>query len=161
MKRVKANDPLAMCEEGRHQNKKGYYSKAFMCFSKSAELGHADAYYRLAWLYQRGHGVEKDEGNYIHHLEEAAIGGHPRARVLLGIHEYNKNNLNRAVKHWIIAARQGDDESIKALMQGFKEGYVEKEVLAAAFRAHKVAVDATKSPERIEAEAFCRKNNIH
>ena len=156
MKRVKANDPVAMREEGCKQNCKGNYRSAFDYFSKASDLGDVDAHYRLAWLYQKGHGVEKDEGKHIRHLEDAAIGGHPPARVLLGIYEYNKNNLDRAVKHWIIAATLGYDDAIKALMDGFKKGYVEKEVLAAAFRAHKVAVDATKSQEREFEEKVMR-----
>ena len=54
----------------------------------------------------------------------------------------------RAVKHWIISAAQGYDSSIKWLMAAFKHGFVEKDVLAAALRAHKAAADATKSPQR-------------
>ena len=34
-----------------------------------------------------GEGVEKDEGKAIYHLEEAAMGGHPRARYDLGLGE--------------------------------------------------------------------------
>ena len=40
------------------------------------------------------------------------------------------------MKHLIIAATQGEDHSIKALMNAFKEGLVGKEVLAATLRAH-------------------------
>ena len=148
MKRVKANDPAALCEEAIQQYKKGHYSRAFGYLSKSADLGHAEAHWRLADMYDKGKGVEKDEGKYIRHLEEASILGHPNARVLLGINEYGNNNLDRAVKHWIISATQGYDYAIKMLMDGFKEGYVEKEELAAALRAQKAAVDATKSPQR-------------
>ncbi len=44
----------------------------------------------------------------INHLEAAAIGGHPNARYDLGCMEWNWNNnkAERAVKHWIIGARQ-------------------------------------------------------
>ena len=52
------------------------------------------------------------------------------------------------MKHWIIAAQQGYDASMKTLMDRFREGNVSKEDLAATLRAHKAAVDATKSPER-------------
>lgn len=34
-------------------------------------------------LYHCGDGVEKDKGKEIHHTEEAAIRGHPKARFLL------------------------------------------------------------------------------
>ena len=79
------------------------------------------------------------------------IGGHPHARYHLGWHENNNGNVERAVKHWIIAATQGQDESIEALVKGFRQGRVKKEVLAGALRAHKAAVDATKSPQRTAA----------
>ena len=154
MKRVKANDPVAIFEEGVQQCKKGYYSRAFDYYTKSAELGYADAHFELAGLYHDGRGVEKDAGKEIHHFEEAAIGGHPYARVLLGIEEYSNNNLDRARKHWIISATQGYDKAIKLLMDGFKEGYVEKEVLAAALRAQKAALDETESPQRKAADEF-------
>ena len=62
------------------------------------------------------------------------------------------------MKHWIIAASQGHDKSIKTLMDEFRSGsgIVSKEDLAAALRAHQAAVDATKSPQREAAEEYCR-----
>ncbi|KAK1735441.1 hypothetical protein QTG54_014055 [Skeletonema marinoi] len=134
MKRIEANDPVALCEEG------------------AAELGDVDAHYRLSDLYRNGRGVVKDGEKEVHHLEVAAIGGHPRARYNLGCHEWNNGNSERAVKHWIIAAAQGHDGSIKALMYEFRRGFVSKDDLAAALRAHQAAVDATKSPHREVAE---------
>ena len=50
-----------------------------------------------------------------------------------------------AVKHYIIAASQCHDVSIKALMGAFKWGFVDKDGLVAALRAHQDALDATKS----------------
>ena len=46
---------------------------------------------------------------------------------------------------------------MKALMNEFRKGYVEKEDLDTTLRAHKAAVDATKSPQREEAELYFRK----
>ena len=153
MKRIEANDPVAMVQEGMKQYESGDFNRAFEHFTKAVALGDTAAHYRLAWLYQNGKGVEKDELKYIHHAEEAAIGGHPRARYNLGAHECSNNDdLERAMKHWIISAKQGDDLSIKALIKAFKHGFIEKDDLAAAFRAHKAAVDATKSPQRKAAD---------
>ena len=105
-------------------------------------------------MYREGKGVEKDKGKEIHHMEEAAIGGHPtaRARYMLACCEHDNGNIGRAVKHWIVAATQGDDYSIKELMEAFKEGHVSKEDLDATLRAHHAAVDATKSQQRKAAE---------
>ena len=161
MKRVEANDSAAMLQEGGRQLEKGDHRRAFELFSKAAELGDAEAHYRLAELYIKGHGVEMDKEKEIFHLEEAAIAGHPDARYILGVNEWDYNsNVRRAVAHWFIAARQGEDDSIKALMKVFKEGYFSKEGLAAALRAQKAAVDATKSPQRAAAEEYYRRNNL-
>eukprot|EP00984_Skeletonema_dohrnii_P029882 scaffold20823_cov101-Skeletonema_dohrnii-CCMP3373.AAC.6 len=156
MKRIEANDPLAMCAEGMNQCDKEDYSSAFEYFARAAELGDVDAHYWLSHLYHNGHGVEKDRGKDIYHLEEAAIGGHSGARFNLGCEEEESGNIERAAKHFIISAILGDDDSIKALMEYFKEGFVSKDDLAAALRAHQAAVDATKSPHREAAEEYYR-----
>eukprot|EP00984_Skeletonema_dohrnii_P025942 scaffold15187_cov75-Skeletonema_dohrnii-CCMP3373.AAC.1 len=154
MKRVEANDPVAMCQEGFEQYRKGDYNSAFEYSKKAAELGNVDAHFMLATMYLDGQGVEKDEKKRIHHTEVAAIGGHPRARHNLGVHEERNGDMKRAVRHLIIAATQGSDESIKSLMSAFKIGKVSKDDLAAALRAHQTAVDETKSPQREAAEEF-------
>ena len=157
MKRVEMNDPVALRCKGSEQYNKGDYSSAFEYLKKAAVQGDVEAHYQLSNMYRCGHGVEKDKGKQIYHAEEAAIAGHPVARYNLGCFERNNNsNTERAVKHLIIGATQGHDKSIKALMEKFREGYVSKEDLAAALRAHKVAVDATKSPQREKGEQFYR-----
>eukprot|EP00984_Skeletonema_dohrnii_P020250 scaffold9816_cov99-Skeletonema_dohrnii-CCMP3373.AAC.4 len=156
MKRIKANDPVAMTQWGGEQAQKGDHQSAFQYFTKAAELGDAAVHYNLSVLYDDGHGVEKDKGKEIYHLEEAAIGGHPYARFNLGVEEEKSGSIERAVKHLIIAANLGDDKSIKLLMRMFKEGKVSKVDLAAALRAHQAAVDATKSPHREAAEEYYR-----
>ena len=65
-------------------------------------------------MYHEGKGVEEDIGKNNFHLE-AAIGGHPHARYHLGWHENNNGNVERAVKHWIIAATQGQDDQPRRL----------------------------------------------
>ncbi|KAK1733659.1 hypothetical protein QTG54_015702 [Skeletonema marinoi] len=154
MKRVEANDPVALCQEGGVQEEKGNYLRAFEYFTKAAELGDVEAHFELSHMYRDGHDVEKDEGKEMYHLELAAIGGHPGARYNLGIGEWNNGKTERAVKHWIIAATQGDDDSINELMAVFREedGMVSKDDLAAALRAHQAAVDSAKSPQREAAE---------
>ena len=153
-KRIEANDPVAMYQEGADHRKKGNYSRAFEYWTKAAELGDSEAHNCLSIMYRLGHGVEKDSRKEIYHMEEAAISGHPSARRNLGCEEMSNGNIDRAVKHWVIAATQGEDKAIKALMEAFKMGYLSKDDLAAALRAHKAAVEATKSPQREAAEKF-------
>ncbi len=152
MERIAANDPVALHQEGVEQYEKGDHKSAFGYHAKAAEFGSAEAHYKLALMYNKGHGVEKDKAKEVHHLEEAAVGGHPVARFLLGSEEWRNGNTEKAVKHWIIAAAQGYDNSIKRLMEAFKMGFVSKEELASSLRAHQAAVDATKSPQKDAAD---------
>lgn len=59
------------------------------------------------------------------------------------------------MKHSNISATQGHDYSIEELIDFYKDGFVEKDVLAATLRAHQAAVDVTKSSQR---EAALRNN---
>eukprot|EP00984_Skeletonema_dohrnii_P006568 scaffold2352_cov90-Skeletonema_dohrnii-CCMP3373.AAC.7 len=156
-KRIEVNDPVAMCREGVKQYVKADYSSALEYFTRAAELENVEAHHQLSLMYYNGHGVEKDRGKEVHHLEEAAIRGHPSARYNLGCHEWDNGNTERAVTHWIIAAAQGRDDAIIPLMDEFRSGIVSKDDLAAALRAHQAAVDATKSPQREAAEEYRRK----
>ena len=45
------------------------------------------------------------------------------------------------MKHSIIAAIQGCDDSVKMLMDMYKGGFVDRKDLAATLRAHQAAVD--------------------
>eukprot|EP00984_Skeletonema_dohrnii_P033664 scaffold30971_cov132-Skeletonema_dohrnii-CCMP3373.AAC.3 len=146
------NDPVAMCHEGSEQYEKGDYSSAFQYFTKAAELGDVEAHYKLSILYQEGHGVEKDRGKQMHHLEQAAIGGHPSARFSLACSEGGNGRHDRAVKHLTIAANLGHDQSLDSLKRHFKIGLISKEDFASALRGHQAAIDAMKSPQRKAAE---------
>ena len=152
MKRVELNDPVAILRMGKNQYGKGDYARAFECCSKAAQLGNVEAQAFLSGMYRFGEGVERDEAKEIHYLEEAAMGGDPESRYNIGAIEWRKGNTDRAVKHYTIAAAQGDDNAIKALMGAFKRGVVEKDVLTISLREHKAAVDATKSPQREQAK---------
>ena len=71
--RIEANDPVAMYEEGVVQYEKEDYSSAFEYYTRAAELGHVEAHYLISTLYQLGHGLEKDRGKEIYHLEELLL----------------------------------------------------------------------------------------
>ena len=153
MKRVEANDPIAMVQIGQTHGIEGEYGKSFEYWTKAAELGNMEAHYCLSRLYAFGEGVEKDEKKRVYHMEEAAIGGHVEARFYLGIFEGNDERYDRSTKHWIIAANMGHIKSLECLKKNYANGYVAKEDFALALRAHHASVKATKSPLREEAEA--------
>ena len=155
LKRAEANDPIAMIHLGANHYEEGDYKKAFDYWTKAAELGDIGAHYNLSRLYYNGHGVEKNEEKEMYHLEEAAIGGHADARYALGNFEADNKRYDRAIKHHIIAANQGHDNALELLKKNYAHGngFVTKDVFAAALRAHRAAVLATKSPQREEEES--------
>ena len=59
--------------------------------------------------------------------------------------ELQNNRLDRAAKHFIIAAKLGDGDSLEAAKSLYKDGHVTKDDFAAALRGHKAAIDATES----------------
>jgi hypothetical protein len=158
MKRIEANDPVALCHGGLRRYNKGDCEKAIEYWRKAADLGDVHAHYQLSLLYQDGKGVEKDEKRELNHAEQAAIGGHPSARYNLGFRESQVGSMDRAAKHWIIAAKLGDDKSLESVKILHKvDGCVSKEDFAAALRGHRAAIDATKSPQRDEAAAYAER----
>ena len=155
---MEANDRAAICYMGDiSYNEKRDYKNAFEYWKKAADLGHIDAHYNISQLYHKGQGVKQDAKKQIYHLEEAAIGGHVDARHVLGYFEKENGRGYRALKHTIIAANMGHDDSLEVIKKAFQIGMVSKEEFAAVLRAHRAAVLATKSPQREEAEAIRQK----
>jgi tetratricopeptide (TPR) repeat protein len=154
MKRVAANDPVALRELGKESFQSGDYDKAFKYCTKAAKLGDVDAHYHLSFMYRNGQGVEKDLKKELYYFEEAAIGGHPRARCNLAFYEWKNNRFDRAVKHWIIAANLGYDEALHEIKNCYLMGRVSKDEFAAALRANQAAINESKSPQREAAANF-------
>ncbi len=152
MKRVKADDPVAMRYVGNERYQEGDYEGAVEYLTKAAALGDAKAHYSLSNMYGEGEGVERDKKKEVFHLEEAAIGGHHIARFNLGVYERDNGRFDRMVKHFIIAAKLGFSISLEGVQAGFRMRLVSKEVYEATLRGHQAAVDATKSAQREEAE---------
>jgi tetratricopeptide (TPR) repeat protein len=152
MKRVKANDPVALYQMGVKCGQEGDYEGAIEYLAKAAELGNIDAHYSLSVMFREEKGVAKDKKKEVYHLEEAAIGGHPKARYNLALEESRNGSDDRAAKHLVIAAKLGLDEALEGLKKGFMDGYASKEDFEAALRGHQSAVDATKSAQREKAE---------
>ncbi len=159
VKRVKANDPMALFEMGGKCYQEGDYGEAFKYWKKTAELGDISAHYELGLMYSKGEGVEKDEKKAVYHWEKAAIGGHPAGRYNLGVDEWKKGNLERAAKHYIIAAKLGLGKALGGVKKCYMREAVSKEDFAAALRGHQAAVDATKSKQREKGYAHLRLDN--
>jgi hypothetical protein len=152
MKRVKANDPATLRHLGKRRYHEGDYDVAFEYWTEAAELGDIDAHYQLGNMYGRGDGVAKDYEKEVYHLEKAAIGGHPQARNNLGCYEHENGNNETAVKHFIIAANLGYENSMKNIWEDYKDGDITKEDLEATLYTHQAALDEMKSTQRKAAE---------
>ena len=74
------------------------------------------------------------------------------ARYSLGINEYNDGNMNRAMKHFMMAAKTGYDEPLKQVEKGYKWGIVKKDEYESTLSAHKVSQEEMKSNQRIFAQ---------
>ena len=124
-KRMELNDANAIYSlggfyvQGSHglpQN----YAKALELWHKAGELGCTRAYYNIGIAYKFGRGVERNEKKAIHYYELSAIGGYACARYLLGCNEELKGNHERAIKHWMIAVKDGDPDSLEYIKKNVR-----------------------------------------
>ena len=139
---------MQICDMGTVRCNEGDYKYAYEYRTRAAALGNVTAHFQLSTLYGEGHGVEKDEKKELHHTEQAAIRGHHLARHNLGSFEGDKGRLDRAVKHYIIAAKLGVDDSLEVAKSLYKDGLATKEDFTAALRGYQTAIEAAKSPQR-------------
>ena len=129
------------------------YNKACELYLKAGELGCPEAYHNLGCSYYYGTGVERDMKKAKYYYELAAMGGRVHTRNLLGCMEGEAGCHHRAMKHFLIAARAGDKDSMHNVQIGFRDGIVTKDEFASTLRAHKQRLDEMKSDARAEAAA--------
>ena len=159
MKRVEMNDPITIFNTGcdYQYGRNGYpqdYTKALELWHRSAELGYAEAYSCIGYAYDFGEGVEVDKKKAKHYWELAAMGGDVEARYNLGNMERDAGNFNRAVKHHMIAAGSGDNDSLKIIQEFYSEGDATKEDYMKALQLYQEYLGEIKSIQRDEAAAF-------
>jgi len=65
--------------------------------------------------------------NSIHYFELAAMEGHANARFNLGLEEKKAGNWERALKHFMIAIRGGEVDSVNSIKQMYTDGHATKE----------------------------------
>ena len=156
-KRMKANDAYAFNMLGQKYGSgfRGYlpknHNKALEFWFQAAKLGSVDAHYSIAVAHFNGDAIAKDEEKAVHHFKIAAMGGHEKARHILGIEEVIKGQDKQAIKHFMIAARAGYNDSLKEVGEGYKKGLVTKDEYESTLRAHKDSQDEMKSEQRTKA----------
>ena len=139
--------------------------RAIELFTEAAELGSVDAHCSLGSKYYNGecvqedesrddigYCVDKDKSRGIYHWQQAAVKGYVIGRHNLGIAEYNKNNRELAVQHWMISAKMGYQDSLSDIKDMFMEGHATKAHYAEALRGYGDAVEEMKSHHREEAK---------
>jgi len=132
------------------------YQKASELFLKAGKLGCAVGYYHLGYAYHFGYGVEVDTKKAQHYWTLAALTGYVHARHSLGNIEFKAGNMDRAMKHWLIAARAGQDYSLDCVKAGYKNGLITKDEYADILRAYQARRNEMKSDEREAAAKVFR-----
>ena len=127
------------------------YQKANELWLKAGGLGCAEAYFNLGQSYHEGKGVESDIKKAKYYWELAAMLGSLQARFNVGAFEGNSGNHHRAFRHYIIAARAGDKDSLDMVKQGYMNGIVKKDEYAITLRAYQHIHNEMKSVERDRA----------
>jgi hypothetical protein len=158
-KRAEGDDAVAIHQLGSYYCNGGMglpqdNNKAMELWLKAGELGCMSSYYNIGDCYYFGQGVERDMKKAKQYYEFAAMGGVATARNDLACVEADAGNMDRAMKHWMISAGAGHDDSLKNIRECFFEGHATKDDFEKALRAHKEAQDDMRSDQREEAAAY-------
>ena len=158
-KRMDMNDPRAIYNLGCcfYQGDNGLpqnYAKALELWQRAGELGGADGYHGIGNAYKEGNGVERNETKAEHYWELAAMGGDGEARHNLGVGEIQKGNINRALKHWMIAVRDGNAQSLESIKNTCEFGFTTKDTYSKALQSYQAYLDEIKTAQRDEAALF-------
>jgi len=191
-KRVEVNDSIAIYSLGNYY-RDGLYglsqdrNKALELYHRAGELGYADAYTAIGYLYNNGDGVKVDKEKAIHYYELAAIGGDVQARYNLGNDEAfaamggdtlvramgrniearhimgaileNEGIMSRALKHYMLATRDGHADSLRRIQRLYIFGQATKEEYTNALQSYQEYLGEIKSKQRDEAAAASEKNS--
>ena len=157
-KRVEAGDKEAIFNLGSYYFRSGGfaqdYAKALELWHQAGELGHAAAYDNIGYAYNHGEGVDVDKKKAVYYRELAAMMGDEMARFNLGLMEKKAGNMDRAIKHYMIAARSGSNDSLINIRCLFKDGHVTKEDYTSALQAYQEYLGEIKSVQRDEAATY-------
>ena len=165
-KRVELDDPIAIYNMGCYyrDGTNGYtqdYTKALELFHRAADLGFAGAYNSIGYAYNSGEGVDVDKKKARHYYELAAIGGDPIARYNLGEMDEEAGNMERALRHFMIAVRGGYSKSLNMIQKLWKNGFASKEDTTEALQLHQTYLNEIKSDQRDKAAKRCRCNRYY
>lgn len=113
-------------------------------------VGHNEA----VIMFRGGGGRETAVSQAGYHFQLAAMGGDEQSRHSLGV--MMAEDKSKSMKHFMIAARDGYDSSLKQVGEGYKAGHVTKEDYTNTLREYQRIRDEMKSEQRTEAEALMK-----
>jgi len=157
-KRVEAGDAIAIHNLGlcHQEGSRGYsqnYDKALELWHRAVDLGNTDAYCDIAVSYNNGLGVEVDKKKTKYYYELAASRGCVMARRNLGTTEEMAGNMSRALKHFMIAVRSGQDISLSKIKDLYSNGRASKEDYTKALQSYQTYLSEIKNVQRDKAAA--------
>jgi len=129
------------------------YTKGLELFHRAGELGCAKAYTNIGCSFDIGRGVKVDKKKANHYLELAAMRGNEIARYNLGANEEQQGNIERALKHYMIAVRSGDNVSLKKIQELHTQGNATKDDYTKALQLYQEYLSEIKSVQRDKAAA--------
>ncbi|EJK78034.1 hypothetical protein THAOC_00092 [Thalassiosira oceanica] len=133
------------------------HAKAVELWTEAAELGSVQALFHLGFAYYTGEGVQKDVAKAAEFYKKAAMQGHVLSRTKLGCVEVSdRGNYDRAVRHFMISAKMGLEDSVESIKWAFMAGLATKEQYAEALKGYQNAVEEMKSHDRDEASALMK-----
>ena len=158
-KRVEKDDPIAIYSLGMYYRDGMYgypqnHTKALELYERASELDNALAYCNIGYAYNNGKGVEVDKKKAQYYYELAAMKGCMYSRHNLGLQEENSGNMDRALKHYMLAVGSGHSESLKEIKDMYSKGKATREDYTKALQLFQEYLGEIKSPQRDEAAAF-------
>ena len=81
------------------------------------------------------------------------VGGSIAARHSLGYRELQADNVDRAIRHFLIAVRGGDKDSLTNIKSLYSYGHAKKEDYTKALQSYQAYLDEIKSDQRDKAAA--------
>ena len=120
---------------------------ALTLWRRAAELGCSAAHYNIDNAYRNGEIIGKD----MKKVGAMGYAGDVNARYNLAILENDSGNVDRAIKHLMIAVGLGNNDSLKAIKHMKVHGYATKDDYAKALQSYQSYLDEIKSDQRDKA----------
>jgi len=129
------------------------HAKAFELRHRALNLGCFEACCNIAQAYKFGDGAEIDEKKANYYFELGAMKGYVNARLFLGLEEMVADNVDRALKHFMLAAKGGQNFALEQIKSLYLNGDATKDDYTKSLQAYQTYLDEIRSPQRDEAAA--------